>query len=260
MQSEIVRHRYAENTIPPISIPSLSFYTCGCKQIHMTRRERNENIFLKKTAVTAAATASAALLAFSPLDSAGAKTIQANEPHVLQASAEKTPEDAAKLIDIISQSIYKKDGVYYFDGEKAVELGLDQEQAQIIQKLWDSSTEFLTVLSQCIEKTDGEYTFNKEKAVELGFTEKEALIVDQLFTAFSQSLHILQSALIEEDGVYTFDQELAEKAGAGKKKQSCVRDSLIHCPRNCLKAFIQPFIRLSKRIKTPGHSAGRFFK
>ena len=73
MQSKIVRHRYAENTIPPISIPSLSFYTCGCKQIHMTRRERNENIFLKKTAVTAAATASAALLAFSPLDSAGAK-------------------------------------------------------------------------------------------------------------------------------------------------------------------------------------------
>ena len=71
--------------------------------------------FLKKTAVTAAATASAALLAFSPLDSAGAKTIQANEPHILQASAEKTPEDAAKLIDIISQSIYEKDGVYYFD-------------------------------------------------------------------------------------------------------------------------------------------------
>lgn len=88
---------------------------------------------------------------------------------------QKTPEDAAKLIDIISQSIYEKDGVYYFDGEKAVELGLDQEQAQIIQKLWDSSTEFLTVISQCIEKTDGEYTFNKEKAVELGFTEKEAL-------------------------------------------------------------------------------------
>ncbi len=137
-------------------------------------------------------------------------------------------------------------------------MGLDKETAQTIQKLWDSSTEFLTVLSQCIEKTDGEYTFNKEKAVELGFTEKEALIVDQLFTAFSQSLHILQSALIEEDGVYTFDQDLAEKAGAGKKKQSCVPDSLIHCPKNCLKVFIQPFIRLSKRIKRPVIQPGVF--
>ncbi|MED3701515.1 hypothetical protein [Bacillus velezensis] len=197
--------------------------------------------FLKKTAVTAAATASAALLAFSPLDSAGAKTIQANEPHVLQASAEKTPEDAAKLIDIISQSIYEKDGVYYFDGEKAVELGLDQEQAQIIQKLWDSSTEFLTVLSQCIEKTDGEYTFNKEKAVELGFTEKEALIVDQLSTAFSQSLHILQSALIEEDGVYTFDQELAEKAGAGKKEAKLCAGFFNSLPQELLEGIYTAF-------------------
>lgn len=196
---------------------------------------------LKKTVVTAAATASAALLAFSPLESAGAKTIQSNEPHVLQASAEKTPEDAAKLLDIINQSIYEKNGVYYFDGEKAVELGLDQEEAQIIQKLWDSSTEFLTVLSQCIEKTDGEYTFNKEKAIELGFTENEAIIVDQLFNTFSQSLHILQSALVEDDGVYTFDQELAEKAGAGKKEAELFAGFINSLPQELLEGIYTAF-------------------
>ncbi|QOQ56414.1 hypothetical protein [Bacillus amyloliquefaciens] len=197
--------------------------------------------FLKKTAVTAAATASAALLAFSPLESASAKTIQSNEPHVLQASAEKTPEDAAKLLDIINQSIYEKDGVYYFDGEKAVELGLSQEEAQIIQKLWDSSTEFLTVLSQCIEKTDGEYTFNKEKAIELGFTEKEAIIVDQLFNTLSQSLHILQSALVEDDGVYTFDQGLAEKAGAGKKEAELFAGFINSLPQELLEGIYTAF-------------------
>lgn len=197
--------------------------------------------FLKKTAVTAAATASAALLAFSPLDSAGAKTIQSNEPHVAQASAEKTPEDAAKLLDIINQSIYEKDGVYYFDGEKAVELGLSQEEAQIIQKLWDSSAEFLTVLSQCIEKTDGEYTFNKEKAIELGFTEKEAIIVDQLFNTLSQSLHILQSALVEDDGVYTFDQGLAEKAGAGKKEAELFAGFINSLPQELLEGIYTAF-------------------
>ncbi|WP_045506342.1 hypothetical protein [Bacillus amyloliquefaciens] len=197
--------------------------------------------FLKKTAVTAAATASAALLAFSPLESAGAKTIQSNEPHVLQASAEKTPEDAAKLLDIINQSIYEKDGVYYFDGDKAVELGLGQEEAQIIQKLWDSSAEFLTVLSQCIEKTDGEYTFNKEKAIELGFTEKEAVIVDQLFNTFSQSLHILQSALVKDDGVYTFDQELAEKAGAGKKEAELFAGFINSLPQELLEGIYTAF-------------------
>ncbi|WP_280145991.1 hypothetical protein P5487_007525 [Bacillus amyloliquefaciens] len=197
--------------------------------------------FLKKTAVTAAATASAALLAFSPLDTAGAKTIQSNEPHVLQASAEKTPEDAAKLLDIINQSIYEKDGVYYFDGDKAVELGLGQEEAQIIQKLWDSSAEFLTVLSQCIEKTDGEYTFNKEKAIELGFTEKEAVIVDQLFNTFSQSLHILQSALVKDDGVYTFDQELAEKAGAGKKEAELFAGFINSLPQELLEGIYTAF-------------------
>lgn len=197
--------------------------------------------FLKKTAVTAAATASAALLAFSPLESASAKTIQSNEPHVLQASAEKTPEDAAKLLDIINQSIYEKDGVYYFDGDKAVELGLGQEEAQIIQKLWDSSAEFLTVLSQCIEKTDGEYTFNKEKAIELGFTEKEAVIVDQLFNTFSQSLHILQSALVEDDGVYTFDQELAEKAGAGKKEAELFAGFINSLPQELLEGIYTAF-------------------
>lgn len=193
--------------------------------------------FFKKTALTAAVTASAALLAFSPLDSAGAKTLNPVETHFLQSAAQKNPDDLTELLDILNQSIYEKDGVYYFDSEKAAELGMDKEEAQLIQKLWDSSTEFLSVLSQCIEKEDGEYTFNKEKAVELGFTEKEALFVDQLFTAFSQSLQLLQTVIVKEDGAYVFDKELAVKAGIGKEQSQLYAGFFNSLPQEVLESI-----------------------
>ncbi|KXZ14813.1 hypothetical protein AXI59_02895 [Bacillus nakamurai] len=91
--------------------------------------------FFKKTVLTAAVTASAALLACSPLDSAGAKTLSPDETHFLQSAAQKNPEDLTKLLDIINQLIYEKDGAYYFDSEKA---GIGKEQAQLYADFFHS--------------------------------------------------------------------------------------------------------------------------
>ncbi|MCC9024256.1 hypothetical protein [Bacillus nakamurai] len=83
--------------------------------------------FFKKTVLTAAVTASAALLACSPLDSAGAKTLSPDETHFLQSAAQKNPEDLTKLLE--------KDGAYYFDSEKA---GIGKEQAQLYADFFHS--------------------------------------------------------------------------------------------------------------------------
>ena len=86
--------------------------------------------FVKKAMLTTAAMTSAALLTFGP-DAASAKTPVDNTAVQLQHQA-STNEDLNTFIDILNQCIYEQDGVYYFDSEKAVELGMTKEEAQVI--------------------------------------------------------------------------------------------------------------------------------
>ncbi|KUP37215.1 hypothetical protein [Bacillus halotolerans] len=168
--------------------------------------------FVKKAILTTAALTSATLLTFGP-DAASAKTVSHSTP-ALQETI--TNEDLNTFFDLLNQCIYEEDGVYYFDSEKAVELGMTQEEAQIIAKLWESTSEFFDIVSQCVyvDVEDGSYKFDTEKAVELGFTEKEALALDQFFAAVSLKIHILQASIVSEDGAYSFDKDAALEAGA----------------------------------------------
>lgn len=168
--------------------------------------------FVKKAILSTAAMTSAALLTFGP-DAAGAKTLADNTSvHVQHQTI--TNEDLNTFIDILNQCIYEQDGVYYFDSEKAVELGMTKEEAQVIATLWESTSEFFSVVSQCVYVEDGNYKFDTEKAVELGFTEKEALALEQFFSAASLKIHILQAAIVLQDGVYSYDKDAAVQAGA----------------------------------------------
>ncbi|CAN2251975.1 hypothetical protein [Bacillus vallismortis] len=170
-----------------------------------------KKIFVKKAMLTTAALTSAALFTFGP-DAASAKTLADNTTvHVQHETI--TNEDLNAFIDILNQSIYEQDGVYYFDSEKAVELGMTNEEAQIIATLWESTSEFFSVVAKCLYVEDGNYKFDTEKAVELGFTENEALALEQLFAA-SLKIHILQAAIVLQDGVYSYDKEAAVQAGA----------------------------------------------
>ncbi|MCY7782875.1 MULTISPECIES: hypothetical protein [unclassified Bacillus (in: firmicutes)] len=168
--------------------------------------------FVKKAILSTAAMTSAALLTFGP-DAASAKTLADNTSvHVQHQTI--TNEDLNTFIDILNQCIYEQDGVYYFDSEKAVELGMTKEEAQVIATLWESTSEFFSVVSQCVYVEDGNYKFDTEKAVELGFTEKEALALEQFFSAASLKIHILQAAIVLQDGVYSYDKDAAVQAGA----------------------------------------------
>ncbi|AKL84237.1 hypothetical protein [Bacillus atrophaeus] len=168
--------------------------------------------FFKKAVLTTAALTSATLLAFGPDASASEKPFNSSTPVANHTVVNQ--EDLEKFIDILNQSIYEKDGKYFFDSEKAVELGLTEEEAQVIAKIWDTSSEFIEIVSQSIYVEDGEYKFDVEKAQELGFTEKEALIVDKIFTSFSHKIQILKASIVEADGEYSFDIDAAIEAGA----------------------------------------------
>ncbi|MGG1418707.1 hypothetical protein ABE220_07510 [Bacillus subtilis] len=171
-----------------------------------------KNTFVKKTMLTTAAMTSAALLTFGP-DAASAKTL-ADHTDVYVQHQTVTNEDINAFIDILNQCIYEQDGVYYFDSEKAVELGMTKEEAQVIATLWESTSEFFSIVSQCVYLEDGNYKFDTEKAVELGFTEKEALALEQFFSAVSLKIHILQAAIVLQDDVYSYDKDAALQAGA----------------------------------------------
>ncbi|AFI28152.1 hypothetical protein QI003_07970 [Bacillus stercoris] len=171
-----------------------------------------KNTFVKKAMLTTAAMTSAALLTFGP-DAASAKT-PADHTDVYVQHQTVTNEDINAFIDILNQCIYEQDGVYYFDSEKAVELGMTKEEAQVIAKLWESTSEFFSIVSQCVYLEDGDYKFDTEKAVELGFTEKEALALEQFFSAVSLKIHILQAAIVLQDDVYSYDKDAAVQAGA----------------------------------------------
>lgn len=162
--------------------------------------------------LTTAAMTSAALLTFGP-DAASAKTMVDNTTvHVQHQTI--TNEDLNTFFDLLNQCIYEQDGVYYFDSEKAVELGMTKEEARVIATLWESTSEFFSVVSQCVYVEDGNYKFDSEKAVELGFSEKEALALEQFFSAVSLKIHILQAAIVLQDGVYSYDKDAAVQAGA----------------------------------------------
>ncbi|MGQ9007231.1 hypothetical protein ACTXHP_03250 [Bacillus stercoris] len=171
-----------------------------------------KNTFVKKAMLTTAAMTSAALLTFGP-DAASAKTPDDHTDVYVQHQT-VTNEDINAFIDILNQCIYEQDGVYYFDSEKAVELGMTKEEAQVIAKLWESTSEFFSIVSQCVYLEDGDYKFDTEEAVELGFTEKEALSLEQFFSAVSLKIHILQAAIVLRDDVYSYDKDAAVQAGA----------------------------------------------
>ncbi|MER0466345.1 hypothetical protein ABR330_06580 [Bacillus cabrialesii subsp. cabrialesii] len=168
--------------------------------------------FVKKAMLTTAAMTSAVLFTFGP-DAASAKTLADNTAiHVQHQTI--TNEDLNTFIAVLNQCIYEQDGVYYFDSEKVVELGMTKEEAQVIAKLWESTSEFFSVVSQCVYVEDGNYKFDTEKAIELGFTEKEALALEQFFSSVSLKIHILQAAIVLQDGVYSYDKDAAVQAGA----------------------------------------------
>ncbi|MGF7533347.1 hypothetical protein AAGG74_06330 [Bacillus mexicanus] len=178
--------------------------------------------FVKKTVLTTVAITSAALLTFGP-HAASAKTMVDNTAIQLEHQT-ITNEDFDTYVALLNQCISEQDGVYSFDSEKAVELGMSKEEAQVIAKMWESAPKFFSAVSQCVYIEGENYKLDTDKAAELGITEKQAVATEKFLTAASSKIHILQAAIVLQDNVYSYDKDKAAQAGATSQQADAYED------------------------------------
>ena len=152
---------------------------------------------------------------FLALGTSSASVAQAASPEQAVANAETLvnnvdDSDMDELVNILSQSIYKVNGVYKFDSEKALELGLAKEKVDDLNQLY---TEVFT--SADMETLHYELQNYKKSSIGGQFTTMSA----------TTNIKLLWSALITFVGATIAANVIADAyklsaAGACKKWKS----------------------------------------
>ncbi|MGE6631246.1 hypothetical protein [Bacillus sp. NPDC077027] len=158
-------------------------------------------------------------------------------PFEQQEAIKNLLEKNGRVINILISSFVEEDNSYTFDVNKAIELGLTEEEAATAEKFLDRAAVLTIVFSESITKNEkGKLEFDAKKAVELGLTEDEAAKFEKLFKSVFKIVDLVSDALVlDKKGNVVIDSKVAKSLGFSSTELLVVNQLLKKIPQEQLK-------------------------